>query len=315
MVFPVGHRNFTEMTKMKVLIAGATGLIGKELVKQCLEKGMEINYLTTRESKLEQRENYRGFYWDPSSNIIDPEAFDRVSTIINLAGAPVSKRWTSSYKKTILDSRIKSTNLLYSSLKGIDHMVEQYISASGISIYPSSTDHLYSEEHSKASDSFLGKVTEAWEQAAEKFSFLGIQVAKVRTGIVLASNEGALPQIVKPVKNNLGAPLGSGDQWQSWIHLEDMANIYVWLLQHRKSGIYNAVAPGPVTNKKLTRVIAEELDRSLWLPNVPKFMLRLLLGEMADLVLESQLVSAQKLEAENFRFHYVNLEKAIEDLL
>jgi hypothetical protein len=154
-----------------------------------------------------------------------------------------------------------------------------------------------------------------WEAAADQFSSLNIPVTKVRTGIVLSNDGGALPQITNPVKMGVGAALGSGEQWQSWIHIEDIAGIYLFLLKHTLSGVYNGVAPGPVTNSKMTRIIASHLNKPLWLPKVPKFALKLLLGEMGALALESQLVSAAKIEEAGFRFHYVNLEKAVEDLL
>jgi len=149
---------------------------------------------------------------------------------------------------------------------------------------------------------------------ADQFEALNIKVAKVRTGIVLG-NEGALPKIAKPIKMGLGALLGNGNQWQSWIHVKDIAGIYLLLLINQCSGVFNGVGPSPVTHKKMTQIIAANLHKSLWLPNIPGFMIKLLLGEMGTLVLESQLVSSQKIIEEGYHFRYVNLEKAIEDLL
>jgi len=300
---------------MIVLIAGATGLIGKELVRQCQESDIEVHYLTTRKEKIEQQAQYRGFYWNPNSGEIDTAAFEGVSAIINLAGASVSERWTDAYKTEILQSRIKSAELLYQTLSSIEHQITQYISSSGISIYPSDKQKHYTEESPAVSDAFLGKVVVAWEAAADQFASLPMRVAKVRTGIVLDNEGGALPKIVKPISMGVGAPLGDGQQWQSWIHIKDIAAIYVFLLKHKLSGVYNGVAPSPVTNEKMTKVIASHLKKRLWMPKVPAFALRLLLGEMGSLVLESQLVGAQKLEAEGFQFQFVNLEQAIEDLL
>ncbi|MEM7086354.1 MAG: TIGR01777 family oxidoreductase [Bacteroidota bacterium] len=300
---------------MKILIAGATGLIGKELVRQCHEAKMVVHYLTTRKEKIEQRPNYKGFYWNPSAGEIDQEAFEGVSVIINLAGASVSERWTRSYKIKILESRIMTAAVLFDSLKNIKHQVTHYISASGISIYPSSKQKHYSEDSTTVSDSFLGKVTVEWEAAADRFSELNIAVAKVRIGIVLAKNGGALPQIVKPIAMRVGSALGDGQQWQSWIHIEDIAGIFLFILNHKLSGVFNGVAPSPVTNEKMTKAIATHLKKRLWMPKVPAFALKLLLGEMGSLALESQLVGAQKIEAEGYLFHYVNFEKAIDDLL
>lgn len=300
---------------MKILIAGATGLIGKELVRQCHEKNWVVHYLTTRKEKIESQSNYKGFYWNPSAGEIDKAAFEGVSVIINLAGASVSERWTKAYKTKILESRVLTAALLLDSVKSIEHHITQYISSSGISIYPSSKNKHYTEESTDVSDAFLGKVTAEWEAAADQFSELGIAVAKVRTGIVLAKDGGALPKITKPIVMGVGSALGDGQQWQSWIHIEDMARMYVHVLEEELTGIYNGVAPNPVTNEKLTKVVAQTIKKPLFLPNVPKKMLTLLLGEMATIALESQLVSAEKIQETGFVFTYATVEQAIENIL
>lgn len=301
----------------KVLITGATGLIGTELVKQCHRDGIAVNYLTTSKEKIENLPNYKGFYWNPENGEIDIEAFDDAEAIINLVGANIARRWTKKNKKIILESRTKSLDLLYNSLQKIDHNVGHFISASGISIYPESKTKLYTEEDLEIDDSFLAEVVVAWEAAAAKFKGLGMgmEVSKVRTGMVLAKNDGAFPKIVKPIKYGVGAPLGSGEQWQSWIHIEDIAGIYLFLLKNQLEGKYNAVAPNPVQNKKMTKMIAAKLESPLWLPNIPAFALKLLLGEMSILVLEGQLVSSRKIEELGYHFKYYNLENALNDLL
>ncbi|MEZ4778318.1 MAG: TIGR01777 family oxidoreductase [Flavobacteriaceae bacterium] len=300
---------------MKLLIAGATGLIGTALVKECLSLGIEIHYLTTNKNKIETKKSFRGFFWNPSKGIIDKEAFIGVTSIINLAGSSVSKRWTSSYKKEILNSRVEPALLIFNTLKKIEHSVTQYVSASGISVYPSSPDQLYEENSEEKAPTFLGKVVEEWEKAADQFSELKIKVTKVRTGIVLSNNGGALLQMAKPIKMGFGAYLGDGEQWQSWIHIDDMVGIYLYLLKNELSGVYNAVSPSPASNKKITQLLAQHFSKSIWLPNVPKFALRILLGEMAAIAFESQLVSSQKILKEGYLFQYVNLENALEDLL
>ncbi|MCG2420028.1 TIGR01777 family oxidoreductase [Aequorivita sp. F47161] len=299
----------------KVLITGATGLIGSELVAQCHLEGIVVNYLTTSKEKIENTENYKGFYWNPSEGEIDEKAFNGVEAIINLVGATISERWTEKYKQVILNSRIESMKLIYETLKKIDHNVVHFISASGIGIYPDSKTKLYTEEDDAIGDNFLAKVVVAWEAAAVKFKDLGMEVSKVRTGMVLARNDGALPQLVKPIKYGVGAPLGSGEQWQSWIHIEDIAGIYLFLLKNQLEGKYNAVAPNPVQNKRMTKMIAAKLNNPLWLPNIPAFVLKLVLGEMAVLVLEGQLVSSHKIEELGYHFKYYNLENALQDLL
>lgn len=299
----------------KVLITGATGLIGTELVKQCHQENIAVNYLTTSKSKIENTENYSGFYWNPANGEIDEKAFEGVTAIINLVGATIAQRWTEKYKKVILSSRIETMNLLHKTLENIEHNVVHFISASGVSIYPNSKTKLYTEENIEVDNTFLAEVVVAWEAAASKFKNLGMEVSKVRTGVVLAKEEGALPKLVQPIKLGLGAPLGSGEQWQSWIHIEDIAGIYLFLLKNQLEGKYNAVAPNPVQNKKMTKLIAAKLGNPLWLPNVPAFVLKIVLGEMAVLVLEGQLVSSQKIEQLGYHFKYYNLETALQDLL
>jgi uncharacterized protein (TIGR01777 family) len=300
---------------MKILITGATGVIGSHLVKACIEKGHAVHYLTTRKSKIVSTSNYSGFYWNPDVGELDTDALKGVSVIIHLAGASISKRWTDSYKKVILDSRIETAKLLFDALQNKEHQVTHFITASGVGIYPPSLTKLYTEEDTEVEDSFLGKVVKTWENAADQFGQSGIKVTKVRTGLVLAKEGGALPAIAAPVRKGVGAPLGSGDQWQSWIHIDDMVKVYLTILENGWDGIFNAVAPTPVTNKKLTKLIAKTLEKPMWLPNVPSFILKLLLGEMSMLVLKGQLVSSKKLEEAGFSFRYFNLETALDDLL
>ncbi|MFC7358406.1 TIGR01777 family oxidoreductase [Jejudonia soesokkakensis] len=300
---------------MKVLITGATGLIGSKLAKDCMDEGMTVHYLTTSKEKIKNEPSYKGFYWDPSKSILDNKCFEGVTVIINLVGATISKRWTKSYKKEILESRTQTANLLYQTLLSNGHDVKHFISASGVSIYPNSKTKLYTEESQEVDDTFLAEVVVAWEAAADQFKNLGMEVTKIRTGVVLAKEDGALPKLVEPIQANIGAPLGSGKQWQSWIHLEDICNIYLYVLNNTIEGTINAVAPTPVTNKKMTQEIARILDKSLWLPNIPGFILKIALGEMSVLVLEGQLVSSRKIEKLGFIFRHSNIESALRDLL
>lgn len=300
---------------MNVLVTGATGVIGSHLLKDCISRGHQVHYLSTNKDKLDSKPNCKGFYWNPETGELDSRAFNEVSCIIHLAGATISKRWTKAYKQVILDSRVITANLLYTYLENNEHNVTHFISASGVGVYPPSLTRLYSEEDSEVDDSFLGEVVQAWERAANQFKQLGIKVTKVRTGLVLAKEGGALPAIAAPVRKGVGAPLGSGNQWQSWIHIDDMIKVYMSILENGWEGKYNAVAPNPVTNKRLTRLIAKTLGKPLWLPNVPSFFLKLLLGEMSMLVLQGQLVSSKKLEEAGFSFHFFNLQSALDDLL
>ena len=301
---------------MRVLITGATGLIGAEIVKLCHKKGMQVNYLTTSKAKIEKRENYKGFYWNPKSGDLDVDCFKNVDAIIHLAGATVSKRWTPEYKKEILNSRKETTQLLVNALKGETHTIKQVVSASAIGVYPDSLINYYEEGFkTKDENSFLTQVVNVWENEVDAFKNLKIDVTKIRIGLVLSKKGGALLEMVKPIKFGVGAAFGSGKQWQSWIHIKDLANLFLYVLEHNLSGVYNGVAPNPVTNKELTKTIARVLNRPLLLPNIPKFFMKLVLGEMHILLFESQRVSCKKIEDKGFNFSYNYLEPALKDLL
>ena len=305
---------------MKVLITGATGLLGSMLTKECHKQGISVHYLTTSRDKIVNEPNYKGFYWNTKTNELEETCFEGVDTIIHLAGASIAQRWTPENKKAIFESRITTARLLYSVLsrkrsnnKPIS--VKHFISASAVGGYPSSLSKLYNESYPEYAKGFLGQVVEEWEKSALEFQKLDIMTTRVRTGIILDKDQGALPKIMQPVKYGAGAPLGSGKQWQSWIHIEDMVGIYFHILKNKLSGIYNGVAPHPVTNKKLTEVVADTLRKPLILARVPKFVLKVMLGDMATIVLESQNVSALKIKNDGYVFKYPKIEEAIEDLL
>lgn len=301
---------------MTVLITGATGLVGKALTKIFHTNGISVHYLTTSKNKIETRDNYKGFYWNSKEGILDEACLDGVTSIIHLAGATIAQRWTGDNKKVILDSRVETAQMLYTALQSKkDASVKHFISASAIGGYPSSLDKVYDETYPTYASGFLGEVVEAWEEIALQFQKLDIATAIVRTGIILDEEDGALPKIMQPIAYGAGAPLGSGKQWQSWIHKEDMAAIYYHLLQNELTGIYNGVAPHPVTNEELTKQVAKVLDKPLLLPKVPKFALKLMLGDMATIVLESQNVSASKIEGSGYNFKYRHIEAALQDLL
>lgn len=301
---------------MKVLITGATGLVGKELVRTLLTNDIEISYLSTNKSKIVEAENYCGYYWNPKEGYVNPDCLNGVDTIIHLAGATVSKKWTQAYKEEILQSRILSAQLLFNLLKNHSgNTVKNIISASGTSIYPSDLDRLYDEDFADADNTFLGEVVEEWESGIDHFASLGVGVAKVRIGVVLAKEGGALDAMSKPVKMGLGAAIGSGKQWVSWIHIDDLSGVFLKILTEKRDGVYNAVAPNPVTNKQLTKSIAKVLRKPLWLPNIPEFMIKILLGEMSTLVLSSQKVSCEKLLKSSYQFQFRNVEDALRDIL
>ncbi len=300
---------------MRILITGATGLIGTEITKICHEHQIAVNYLTTSRDKISDKKDYRGFYWNPRRNEIDLKCFEGVQGIINLAGATVAKRWTDDYKKTILNSRLHSLRTLHYGLSQVDSSdIEAMVSASAVGIYPDSATCLYSEDMDFTPQGFLGEVVRQWEAEADTFKSFHFPVSKIRIGLVLSRDGGALEPLEKSIKFYVGAPLGSGNQWQSWIHIEDLARIFLFLLNSQLEGVYNGVAPNPVVQKKLVHLLAKAMRKPLFLPNVPAIALKLLLGEMSQVVLNSQRVSSAKIQDEGFQFNFSNLENALKDL-
>ena len=300
---------------MKILITGATGLIGNELVSLLLQNGETVHYLTTSKNKMESQSHYKGFYWNPNQGIIDENCLMGVDAIIHLAGATIGRRWSKRYKQEIIESRILSSNVLFKALKDNPHQVKQIVSASAIGIYPDSIKMLYDETSKNVDDSFLGNVVLKWEESVDKFKLLNIKVCKLRTGLVLSNKGGALMEMVKPIKMGVGAPFGTGKQWQSWIHVQDLAALYYFAVKNSWQGVYNAVAPNQVTNKELTQEIAKVLRKPLFLPNIPQFVMHMILGEMHELLFASQKVTAQKATDNGFIFQYKTVEKALQQLL
>ena len=298
-----------------VLITGATGLVGKALVKKCLQNGFNVHYLTTRKSKIKLQENYKGFYWNPQLEIIDVSCFEGVNIIINLAGSSIAQRWTKAYKSLILSSRKKALELLHLSIETHDFPVKHIISASAIGIYPDSKTRYYEEDFQGTDISFLRTVVRSWEGALKAFNALGVKTTALRIGIVLDKHEGALPKISGPIKGYIGSALGSGDQWQSWIHIDDLVRMFMFVLDSSLEGIFNAVAPNPVQQKDFVKSVANVLKRPIFFPKVPEFILNFALGEMSAIALESQRVSAQKIQDLGFEYDFHELDAALGDLL
>lgn len=299
---------------MKILITGATGLIGTKLIGKLSEKGHTVHYLSTSKSKIKSAPGTYGYYWNPEKGIIDENCLINVDAIIHLAGATISKRWTPSYKKEILDSRIDSAALLYDTLKKYPHQVQQFVSASATGIYPESNTVAYDETTHEKDNGFLANVVVNWEESAERFRGLGLKVCKIRTGLVLAKEGGALPAMAKPIQYGFGAIMGSGKQVQSWIHVDDLAQLYCFAVENQLDETYNGVAPHPVTYAELTKAIATKLHKPLWLPPIPEWLMRLVLGEMASLLFSGKNISAQKVIRKGFVFQFPTLLSALDDM-
>ncbi len=298
-----------------ILITGSTGLVGKALVKMCLSQGHIVHYLTTQKSKIILTENCKGFFWNPQLDLIDICCFEGVEVVINLAGSSIAQRWTSSAKSSILSSRKQALELLYSIIKENKFHIKHIISASAIGIYPDSKTRYYNEDFNGNDTSFLRTVVRSWEAVLKSFKSLGIKTTILRIGIVLDKHQGALPKISGPIKAYIGSALGSGEQWQSWIHIDDLVRMFMYVLDLKLYGVYNAVAPNPVQQMDFVKSVASIFNRPLIFPKVPEFLLRFVLGEMSALALESQRVCAKKIQDQGFEFNFHELGAALDDLL
>lgn len=297
-----------------ILITGGTGLVGQALTQLLLKEGYQVSYLSRSEQNIP---NIKTYLWDVKKQTIDAQAIQKADAIIHLAGAGVAEeRWTNSRKQEILESRTDSTTLLVKALKDTSHAVKTFISASAIGYYGLDTGSALINEDSPAGNDFLAEVTKSWERSVEDISDLGIRTTKLRIGVVLSEKGGALPKIMQPVKFGAGAALGSGKQYMSWIHIKDLARMFLFVLQQDKmEGIYNAVGPNPLNNVEITQAIAKTLGRPLFLPNVPEFALKLMMGEMAGIVIGGNRVSSQKIEKAGFDFQFAEISPALKDLI
>ena len=291
----------------QILITGGSGLVGKRITELLEKKGYEVAWLSR------SPQTQKTFLWEVEQGKIDPEAIEWADAIIHLAGAGVAeKRWTSERKKLILESRTKSTELLFKAIQGAVHKPNAFISASAVGYYGFNTGPILVEETTYPGDDFLAQVVIAWENEVKKIESLSIRTVMLRIGIVLDAEGGALGEMLKPP---VAAPLGSGDQWMSWIHLEDLARMFVFALEKTTlQGIYNAVAPNPATNQQLTKEAASAKGKPYVGIGVPGFALKLVLGEMAAMVLGGNRVSSQKIQKTGFEFEFSELKPALKDI-
>ncbi len=293
-----------------VLIAGASGLVGSLLKTTLEKKGYRVSTLS--HSKPTDKTQHR-FHWNPERGTIDESCLVDVQHVINLSGVGVfDQRWTSPYKKLILDSRVNSTQLL-SKAVAQHAQVQTFINASAIGIYGFHTVSAWVDESSDSGPDFLARVVDLWEKAFFTENLTTVRQVVLRIGIVLSMKGGALPQLVLPIKYHVGSALGSGQQYISWIHIEDLVALFVFAIEHANmKGVYNAVGPEPVTNLDMTKAIARRLNRNLFMPNVPPFALEFILGaEKAETVLGGNRVKCDQVLQEGFVFEYKTLNEAL----
>lgn len=297
----------------KVLITGATGLVGKHLAETLSTKGYQVEILVRSKNNPLP---YKSYVWDYTKNYIEEGALENASIIIHLAGANIGKRWTRKYQQELVDSRIDSVQFLFEQIKKQKNPLQTFISANGAGYYGQiTTERIFDESNPNGTD-FIGKLCFDWENKANQFEQLGCRVVSIRTATVLSAKGGALEMLTMPIKYRIGAVLGSGKQYFPWIHLNDLIELYVKaVMDETMQGAFNAAAPDHITNKELTYKLAKQLNRKIWLPHIPAFVLRLVLGRMAVIVLEGSRVSSEKIQKQGFHFKYDTIEKAFNDLI
>jgi uncharacterized protein (TIGR01777 family) len=297
-----------------VLITGGSGLLGTRLTPMLEKKGYRVTHLSRRAGV---KGNVKVYAWDVAKGTIDPEAIRTADHIIHLAGANIGEgRWTKKRREEILSSRVDAARLIYEQLRGSDKKLKSFITGSAVGYYGMVTsDRIYTEQDPPSND-FLGYICRMWEEAAGPIAAMKIRTVKLRFGVVLARDGGALKKMAGPVKNFIGSNLGSGKQYVPWIHLDDACRAVIFAMENEKmQGAYNIIAPAHATNADITKGIAKVLHKPLFLPPVPSFALKMILGDMYKMVVEGSRVSAEKLIDEGFEFEHPQLEGALRDLL
>jgi uncharacterized protein (TIGR01777 family) len=297
---------------MKLAVTGATGFIGTRLCARLLEQGHTLTLFTRGSPRDRGGATKRWVHWTPGMLREWGTAVDGVDGVINLAGEPIAaKKWTHLQRHRIESSRVDGTNGLVQAIAKARVRPKFLISASAVGYYGPRGDETVTEETPPGND-FLGFVCRQWEEEAKKAEELGVRVARLRTGIVLGSGGGALAKMAEPFKFFVGGALGSGQQWMSWIQLEDHVRLILELIDNtHMSGPVNATAPNPVRNKEFCQTLAKVLHRPCWAP-VPGFALKLLLGDMADMLLTGQKVMPAAAQRFGYRFRYPTLEEALQ---
>jgi uncharacterized protein len=298
---------------VNITITGATGFIGRRLIER-LGTGEHQLHVLSRHTNI--RFGNTAVWigkWDPMAEDPPKESLVNADAIVHLAGEPVAQRWTPEAKRKIRESRVESTRRLAQALAELKQRPRVMICSSAIGIYGSRGDEALTESSTPGTD-FLAEVCQEWEKEASAVESLGVRVVKVRTGVVLGKGGGALQKMLPPFKAFVGGKLGSGKQWMSWIHLDDLVGILCHALTNPMSGVFNGTAPNPVTNADFTAALGKELGRPTLFP-VPAFALKAMFGEMAEILLGGQRVLARATETAGYRFQYPELGGALRDIV
>ena len=303
-----------------VLISGGTGMVGRQLTKHLLKKGYKVIILTRKIPFLKDANpNISYALWNVADQTIDSEAVQKASYLIHLAGAGVvDKKWTKVYKDEIANSRTQSSALIIKALSNHTHSIKTIISASAIGWYgedPSPNAKGF-VEIDLAAKGFLGETCKKWEQSIEPVEKIGIRLVKLRIGIVLSNDGGALAEFKKPIQFGVAGILGTGNQMISWIHIDDLCRLFIEGIENEQlAGTYNAVAPLPVSNKELTIELAHQIKGKFYIPlHVPKFILKIMMGERSIEILKSTTVNCEKIKKTGFTFLYPSIKAALHQL-
>lgn len=292
-----------------ILITGGTGLIGSAVTKALIARGFGVRHLSRNPVSTDRVES---FHWSPSGGTIDVNALNGIFGIIHLAGAPiVDKAWSAERIKVLNESRSGAARLLLQSVKQSGTELDFFISAAGANYHGAISTETILDENSPAGNDIISNISIQWELNADIFNGL-CRVVKLRTPLVLTALGGALPKLVFPVKLGLGAPLGSGDQWVPWVHIDDLVQAYLIAVENKDvQGVYHVSAPDHVTNREFMKTAAKALGRPFWLPPVPAFLLRMVLGKRADLLLQGSRIAGRRITDAGLHWKYPNLESAL----
>lgn len=299
---------------MRILVTGATGLIGTQLCSHLLSKGHSLHILTTRTPWQTDDAQTRVFQWSPQNMQIDQRALKGVDAIINLAGAKINQRWTTKNKRSILNSRIQSSKLLFDAVKQTKQK-PHLINASAIGIYPSDVQRQYTESDTVFSNDFDGEVVRQWEEETKQFEKMSCKTTLLRIGLVFSNKGGAFVPLSLPTRWGLGAWFGNGQQWQSWIHIDDLVGVIDYCLQNQLEGCINATAPSPVRQRDLIQSIAKAAGAPQFLPGIPKFLMSISLGKMHKLVYDSIYAKPERLLDSRYPYQFPELSACVADLI
>ncbi len=300
----------------KILVTGGTGFIGRKVCDTLHNKDYDVNVVSRNPEKAKTKLEVVGeiYGWNPESEQLPTAAISEAEAVIHLAGETIAGRWNSEKKRRIRDSRVLSTRNLVESCANAESKPDVLICASAIGLYGDSGDNSFTEETPPGTD-YLAEVCKEWETEAYKASELGIRVVTVRIGLVLGLGGGMLQQVLTPFKIGIGGKLGSGQQWMSWIHVDDVVGIILHAMENDSiTGALNATAPVPVRNIEFTKALGSVLGKPTILP-APYFGLKLMMGEFADFVLLSQKVLPEKTVASGYEFQFKTIDSALSDLL